>query len=188
MTTAGRPRPADPPTLPVRAALERPDVVEKLRRHAEACLAVLLRDRPKDVRGDAARDAVQEACRRGLAREADYRPCRAGVPAWLHGILEHVLSEQCRALRKLPLQPALQPEQWDALEARLAAPDHEAALRPLLARLAEADRAIVTMHHIDGMGHEQIAAALGITPGCSRVRLARAMAALRMAATAEGEQ
>lgn len=44
------------------------------------------------------------------------------------------------------------------------------------------------MHHLDGLPHEQIAAELNISVGSSRVRLSRAMCALRKLAEKGGNR
>jgi RNA polymerase sigma-70 factor (ECF subfamily) len=163
----------------VRDALADKGVREELGRHAVARLAALLADRQAADRDEWAREAVQETSRRALAGEVGFDSSQASAAAWLHGILENVLLEYCRTLRKQPAQPSSDPARWDELEARLAAPDHAQTLRRLLDSLPDAQRQIVTMHHLDGMSHEDISAELGISVGCSRVRLARAMIELK---------
>src|SRR5262249_50887908 len=108
------------------------------------------------------------------------------VAAWMHGILERVLHERCRSLRKQPVQPAANPAAWDSLAARMSDADGSAELTSLLARLPEEQRQIITLHHLDGLSHEQIAAEFKISVGCSRVRLARAMTELKRLAAEEG--
>lgn len=186
MTQAGTQPPAAPPADPVRGALDDPDVMADLSRHACSRLGVLLADRPVTVREDVARDAVQEAIGRALSRPGSYDRTHGTVAAWLHGILERVLHELCRSLRKQPAQPAADPAAWDNLAARMSGPDGIAELAPLLARLTDEQRRIIALHHLDGMSHERIAAELGISVGNSRLRLARAMRALRDLADKEG--
>ena len=179
MTSAGSLRPAAPPDPAVLAALADPDVLDGLRRHAVARLGVLLRDRPAAVRADAAAEAVQKTGHRALGRAGTFDPRQATAAAWLHGVLNLVLHEHCRELRKQPAQASVDPAAWDGLEARVSAPDRLPALRALVARLPRKQREIVTLHHLDGLPHEQIAAALGTTVGNSRVKLARAMTELK---------
>jgi RNA polymerase sigma-70 factor (ECF subfamily) len=137
------------------------------------------------VRADAAADAVQETGRRALALQEGFEPTQASVAAWLHGILELVLHEQCRTLRKQPVQASADPSTWDDLKACLSEPNDSPNLTTLLAVLSEEQRRIVVMHHLDGMTHEQIAIAFGISVGNSRVRLARAMIELKRLAAKE---
>lgn len=185
MTKAGSARPATPAPTPVQAALADSAVQEELARHAAARLGVLLADRPRSVREDVAKDAVQEASRRALSAAATFDASLARVAAWLHGILERVLHEHCRALRKQPAQPCADPAGWDGLEANLASPESRPTLMRVLDGLPAEQRQIVAMHHLDGMPHEQIGAALGISVGCSRVRLARVMSELKRLAAGE---
>lgn len=185
MTPATHPPPIAPPDDPVRRAAEDPETRAGLLAHACARLGHLLGDRPAIARKELAEEAVQEVLRRALTRSAGYDPARATPIGWLHGFLNHVLSEQCREVRKQPAQPDADPAVWDALEARLAgdAPD----LTDLLDALPADQRHIVSIHHLDGMSHREIADRLGISEAASRVRLARAMNALRqLAARKEG--
>jgi RNA polymerase sigma-70 factor (ECF subfamily) len=128
---------------------------------------------------------VQEASKRAWERRAEFDPNRS-VAAWLHGILELVLYEHCRTLRKQPAQPAANPAAWDALAERLA--NDAGGLSELLDALPDNQRQIVTMHHLDGLSHEQIAAKLNISVGNSRIRLARAMGELKRLAAKGGDQ
>lgn len=177
--------PHAPPT-PVRTALDQADVLAELTRHALARLVALLGDRPRAVRADVAAEAVQETGRRALVLQAGFDPAQASVAAWLHGILECVLHEQCRTLRKQPAQPSADQGAWEGLGACLATPDESPDLAALLALLPEEHRRTVVMHHLDGMTHEQIAAEHRISVGNSRVRLARAMRELKRLAAKEG--
>lgn len=186
MTQAGTQPPAAPPTDPVRAALDDPGVLSDLIRHACSRLGVLLADRPPTVREDLTRDAVQEAIRRALSRPGTYDGEHGPVAPWLHGILERVLHELCRALRKQPAQPDADPAGWENIAARMSDPDRVAELTPLLGRLTGEQRQIIALHHLDGLPHDRIAAELGISVGNSRLRLARAMRALRELAEKEG--
>lgn len=177
MMPTGTRSPPGCPEHPVRAALDDAEVRAGLLRHAAARLGLWLSDRPARSRMDAAEEAVQEGMNRALARSASFDPAQSTAAAWLHGVLERVLHEQCRAIRKQPAQPAADPAAWNGLEARLAG--EPAALAELLAVLPDDQRRLVTMFHLDEKSHEEIAAELGISVGNSRVRLARALAALR---------
>lgn len=185
MPLAGTQQPGAPPIHPVRAALEDPAIREELLRHALARLGVLLADRPAAIRRDTANEAAQEVSRRALERLSDFDPDKATAAGWLHGILNLVLHECCRTLRKQPVQPAADPGAWDELAARMSNPDGLAELTQLLGQLPDDQRQIVTLHHLEQIPHEQIASRLGISVGNSRLRLARAMSALRDLAAEE---
>jgi RNA polymerase sigma-70 factor (ECF subfamily) len=169
----------------VRAALEDAVVREELLRHAVARLGVLLADRPAALRRDTAAEATQEVSKRALERLMDFDPNKATPAGWLHGILNLVLHECCRNLRKQPVQPTADPGAWDELAVRMSKPDGLAELARLLDKLPEDQRQIVTLHHLEQLPHEQIAEGLGISVGNSRLRLARAMSALRELAAKE---
>jgi RNA polymerase sigma-70 factor (ECF subfamily) len=184
MTPTAPPTPASQPDDPVRAAVNAPGVREELRHHALARLGVWLADRPPTARAAEAEDAVQDAVERGLARRSTFDPARGTARGWLHGILDRVVSERCRALRKLPAQPPADPAAWDVVAACLE--DDPDTLAELLDRLPADQRLIVTLHHLDGLTHRQIGERLGISEQNSRVRLARAMLGLkRLAAGVE---
>src|SRR5262249_51550111 len=166
MTSAVSPPTTASPDDPVRRAAEDPETRAGLIAHAHARLGRLLSDRPTIVRAELAEEAVQDALARAWQRRVEYDPGRATPAGWLHGFVNHVLSEMCRTVRNLPAQPAADPAAWDALVARLAA-DAPGQLSALLDGLSDDQRQIVSMHHLDEMSHEQIAAQLGISPAAS---------------------
>lgn len=182
MSSAFSPPTGAPPDDPVHRAAADPRIREELKTHVAARLLVLLAGRAGGSRPDLVEEVVQEALKRAVALADGYRP-DLGTPAgWLHGILNHVLSEQCRAIRKQPAQPPADPAAWEAVTARLdpaAADEARHELDELLAGLEPRHREIITFHHLDEMSHADIAARLGITPVASRTRLARAMIGLR---------
>jgi RNA polymerase sigma-70 factor (ECF subfamily) len=186
MTQAGTEPAAALPIDPVRAALDDPDVRTKLLHHAVARLTLWLADRRQSV-GDEAGEAVQEACKRAVERAAEFDPARSRVAAWLHGILNNVLHEHCRAIHKAPQQPEASPAEWENLAAPMM-DDDPARLDRLLEGIREDDRQIVTMHHLDGLSHDEIATAMKISVGTSRIRMYRAMTELKKLAAKEGGQ
>jgi RNA polymerase sigma-70 factor, ECF subfamily len=177
---------AGPPDDAVRRAAADPDVGSGLRAHAAARLLVLLPDRAARTRSDLVEEAVQVAVQRALARAAEFDPDRGTPAGWLHGILNNVLSEQHRAARKQPVQPASDPARWDALAVRLA-PEAAPDLADLIDALPADQRRIVRMSYLDGMSHGEIAARMGISEPVSRVRLSRALTALRRLAAGKGD-
>jgi RNA polymerase sigma-70 factor (ECF subfamily) len=173
-----------PPNCPVRSALDDPALRDELRRHAQVRLTFLLANRPHAARLQLIDDVIQETAGRALACLATFNAALATPAGWIHGILNNVLSEQCRAFRKQPIQPIADPDGWDRLTARIT--DAPAELAELLTGLTPDQRGIIAMHHIDGLSHEEIAAQLAISVGASRVRLNRAMAALKQIAEKGG--
>lgn len=189
MRSAGMKAATAPPGDPVRAALDDPDVHRELLRQALARLGALLADRPSTVRHDHAAEAIQETGKRAWERRSDFDPSLGKpVAAWLHGILALVLHERCRSLRKQPAQTDAHPEAWDALAARMATSEGTDELHALLGRLGEDQRRVVEMHHLEGLSHDEIAGRLGISSASSRLRLCRAMAALKQLAAKGGDR
>lgn len=190
MTSALSPPTGAPPADPVHRAAADPQVRAELARHAAARLLVRLRGRAGASRPDLVEEVVQETFKRAVVRAAEYCPERGTMAGWLHGILEHVVAEQCRQVRKQPAQATADPATWEAVAVRLDPGGSEKSRRELdelLAGLEPENRRIITLHHLDGLSHADIAARLGISPAASRTRLARAMNALReLAARKEG--
>src|SRR5262245_30633127 len=114
MTPAVTQTPVAPPDDPVRSALEDPHVRAGLLEHAQSILGRRLPNRPRAVRSEAAADAVQETHLRALQKRHEYDPARP-VRAWLHGILNHVLSETARTLLRLPAQELADSAAWERL-------------------------------------------------------------------------
>ena len=83
----------------------------------------------------------------------------SGVPAWTTDIefAEHV-----------PEAPAAEPDLRQRLYAAIDA-------------LPDIYRSVFVLHHIEGYTHEEIAEALGVTPGTSKAQLSRGRAKLRLA-------
>ncbi len=120
-----------------------------------------------------AEDAVQETWIRAVAAIGDFRG-DSQFGRWLNGIGVRVAWEAIRRRRSTDqitpdAEPAVDPP--DSAE-RL---DLEDALR----RLPDDQRAIVVLHDVEGFGHNDIAASLGIPVGTSRSHLFRARRALR---------
>src|SRR5262245_50881592 len=105
MTPAATPTSVSALGDPVRAALADPHVQADLTAHALVVLGRWLEGRPATDRLENAREVVQETSARALAKRAGY-DCAAGtVTAWLHGILNKVLLQAARTLRRQPAQP-----------------------------------------------------------------------------------
>ncbi len=134
----------------------------------------------RSLTGDAslAEDAVAEAFVRVLAGP----PIPAGVAGrpWLFGVTRHVCLDLHRS------RSGLAPER-EAIDAPDHAPGPEvfAASRDALhealgdgAALPEERRSALLLRAQEGMSHEEIGDALGITAGAARVRVHRARAAL----------
>jgi RNA polymerase sigma-70 factor (ECF subfamily) len=115
-----------------------------------------------------------------------FDPRKGTARAWLFGIAGHVYSAHCASytrqqerLERLAGRRDLDPDQVEELLDRI---DAERAGRGLLAevaRLPEADRAVIDLVDIAGLRPQEAAAALGLAPSTVRMRLMRARARLR---------
>lgn len=134
---------------------------------------------------EAARDVAQEswlAIVRGLRRLDD--PAR--FRSWACRIVNHKCADWTR-------KRALRRRTTEELRARSGQPQHEAPpdagvadttgdlvrLRRKLRELPEQQRAILSLHHLDGLGVREIGIALGIPAGTVKSRLFHARATLR---------
>jgi RNA polymerase sigma-70 factor (ECF subfamily) len=176
--------PAAPPDDPVRQALEEDATLRHdLLMHARAILGRRLADRPAADRSDKANEAFQETCVRALQKRHDYDSARPVRP-WLHGIMNNVLSETTRSLRRSPAQESADRAAWERLAVDFGPDAPEVVLNRLavagyLAKLAPDHQEVLQLRFYEGWNHEQIAARLGISPANARVRLCRALNAAK---------
>ena len=147
------------------------EIVRRYRRPLDRFAASIVGGHSEDVTQDSFRKAL-EALRRDEG-EIELRP-------WLYRIVRNT------ALNDLRDRPPAAAELAEDLLAggRSAAVEAEqraevAALTAKLRALPENQRAALVMRELEGMGHEQIAAALGISGGAARQAIARARTALR---------
>jgi RNA polymerase sigma-70 factor (ECF subfamily) len=183
MVPAATPSVATLPDDPVRKALEDPEVQKSLSDHAIAVLGrspfgCLVADRL-----ERAKDACQETCLRALEKRHDYDPTRPVRP-WLHGIMNHVLSETERSVRRSPTQEPAELAAWEqlAVDLRPNAADlaaDQAELANCLSKLIPEHRELLMFRYYEALDHNQIAAHLGISVGNARVRLCRALIAAK---------
>ena len=130
--------------------------------------------------------AFQETCARALEKRHDYVP-PSPVRPWLHGIMNLVLCETIRKVRGLPAQEPDDPAAWEELAVDLT-PDaaetvpNRLAADDYLAKLQLDDRQVLALRFFDGLSHDEIASRLGISTGYARVRLCRALIALKAVA------
>lgn len=142
---------------------------------------------------DRVTEILNEAVKRALQNAAAFDPQRSAT-AWLMGFALRILQEQ-RHPRRAVVQSDLGEVAWrGALEELCTADDAEAAtirldIRQALARLEERQRRTIELRYFEGLDGEELARALDApTAGAARVRLARALQALRAAFGASGEE
>jgi RNA polymerase sigma factor (sigma-70 family) len=121
-----------------------------------------------------------------------YDPRRGTAVAWLYGLAGHVAAGMHRqrqraveAERRLAGRTLLDADDYLRVEERI---DAAAALRRVyraIQRLPEADRRLLELVAVDGLGPGAAAKLLGITAVAARVRLVRARARLRALLAAE---
>jgi RNA polymerase sigma-70 factor (ECF subfamily) len=114
-------------------------------------------------------DIVSETFMTAWRRFDDAPPEEAWM-AWLYGIARRTLSNHYRADdRRRRLQERLENQPARGVEA-----EGPAIVGEAMGALGEDDREILTMAAWDDMTNEEIAGALGISPGTAAVRLHRA--------------
>lgn len=129
-------------------------------------------------------EVLNEAVKRALQSAASFDPRRSAT-AWLIGFALRILQEQ-RHPRRTVVQSDLGEAAWrGALEELCSADDAEAAtirldIRQALERLGKEQRRILELRYFEGLDGEELARAMDApTAGAARVRLARALQALR---------
>lgn len=180
---------AAPPDDPVRIALDDHELRASLMNHALAVLGRQLAGRSASDRADKAKEACQETGVRALQKCHDYDPTRPVGP-WLHGIMNFVLTETVRSLRRSPAQESADPAAWGKLEADLDSDAGESVPARLdvasyLAKLPSEHTEVLKLRFNEGLTHNEIAARLGISNGNARVRLCRALVAAKLIAGVE---
>ena len=171
----------DPPTdATLAAAYRRGDersATERVRRHAAAVGRFLYGS------GAAASDVddlVQETFFRAF-RGLDGWRAEASFRSWLFTIGGNLLRDEFRkrkGRRMLSLEDRDLPDHADP-HADLAAAEAEQRVREGLARLPRLQREVFLLRVQEGSAYEDIAAALGTTPGAARVHYHHAMKRLK---------
>jgi RNA polymerase sigma-70 factor (ECF subfamily) len=137
---------------------------------------------------DHALEVLNEAVREALSHAENYDPSRSAL-AWIRGIAARVILSRRRQesrSRRCLSATALGEHGWEAALARLCTgPPEESVgreldLREALARIPAVEREIIELRYYRGLDGEELARELGISsPGAARVRLCRALRALR---------
>jgi RNA polymerase sigma factor (sigma-70 family) len=146
------------------------EIVRRYRRPLDRFAAAIVGGRSEDVTQDAFSKALLAL--RGSEAEIELRP-------WLYRIVRNT------ALNDLRDRGTASEELSEAMAGgRSAAAEAESReeIRELMARLRalpEPQRAALVMRELEGLSHEEIAAALGVSGGAARQAIFRARAALR---------
>lgn len=123
----------------------------------------------------AAEDAVGETFTRAWAALPRYRPMGVPFVAWLYGIARHVVVDAQRMGARVEPRAEPRPDRPEAREYDL---DH-LTLGAALARLPDEQRVVIELKFLAGMTNEEVAAALGKSPGAVNTQQWRALGALR---------
>jgi RNA polymerase sigma-70 factor (ECF subfamily) len=137
---------------------------------------------------DVAQEVLNTAVGEALAHAEVFDPARSAV-AWIRGIAANVLRDRRRAdarARRCVPATSLGEEGWESALSQLRteppgeAVDRRLDLASALARLPPEDRHVIELRYYQDLDGEQLAQALAApTPGAARVRLCRALRALR---------
>lgn len=146
------------------------EIVRRYGRPLDRFAAAIVGGRSEDVTQDAFSKALLAL--RGTEAEIELRP-------WLYRIVRNTALNDLR-----DRGPAVEELQEAMPGARSAAAEAESRqeLRELMERLQalpEPQRAALVMRELEGLSHEEIAAALGVSGGAARQAIFRARAALR---------
>jgi RNA polymerase sigma-70 factor (ECF subfamily) len=140
------------------------------RRHAPALYTLARRLLGADR--DGAEDITQETWLRAVSRFPTFE-WRSSLRSWLSAIVINCCRERWRSRTEILIEDERYGEP----------PDHDPLMRvdleTALALLSPGYRAVLVLHDVMGMTHEEIAARLTIEPGTSKSQLSRARRAMR---------
>lgn len=122
---------------------------------------------------------------------ATFDPRKGTARAWIFGIARRIYAAHCQAsaqqrdkVARLAGRRELDTDQVGELLDRIDAERAGRALVSELTALSPLDRGLVELVDIAGLRPKEAASALGLAPGAARMRLMRARARLRKAASA----
>jgi RNA polymerase sigma factor (sigma-70 family) len=147
------------------------EIVRRYRRQLDRFAAAIVGGRSEDVTQDAFSKALLAL--RGSEAEVELRP-------WLYRIVRNTALNDLRD--RAPATDELLEEGLPggrSAAAEVVAREELTDLMQRLRSLPEPQRAAIVMRELEGLSHEEIAAALGVTGGAARQVIFRARAALR---------
>jgi RNA polymerase sigma factor (sigma-70 family) len=179
----------DPPATRQRRNLLNASIKDNYKHLCASALAVILnrhRGMKEQQLIDLAEEVVHEAISRALTKAAEFDPSRRPVP-WLMRFILNVLMESGRRAKRHPRQSDFGDITWNQLLASLCCDASSVALTAYLPRLDQAlgrianeQREILLYRFKKGLDGEELAQAVGApSSGAARVRLHRALVALR---------
>lgn len=132
-----------------------------------------------------AEDIVAETFLTAFARRDRFDPARGGVRPWLFGIATNLINRhrrkegrRYRALARMTPEPDTEgPE--NRVVSSVTAGRLQPRLAAALAGLSRGERDVLLLVALGGLSYDEVAEALGISPGTTGSRLSRARAKLR---------
>lgn len=146
------------------------EIVRRYRRPLERFAAAIVGGRSEDVTQDAFSKALQAL--RGSEAEIELRP-------WLYRIVRNTALNDLRDRGPAPEQLSEALAGAGSAAAEVERREELADLMNRLRALPEPQRAAIVMRELEGLSHEEIASALGVSGGAARQAIYRARAALR---------
>jgi RNA polymerase sigma factor (sigma-70 family) len=179
----------DPPSTKHRRELLNASIKDNYKHLCASALAVILnrhRGMNEQQLIDLADEVVHEAISRALTKATEYDPSRRPVP-WLMQFILNVLMESDRHAKRHPTQSDFNDITWNQLLASLCSDTPSVPLTEYLSRLNQAldmvsteQREILMLRFRKGLDGQELAQAVGApSSGAARVRLHRALVALR---------
>jgi RNA polymerase sigma-70 factor (ECF subfamily) len=140
--------------------------------------------------GLSADDIAQEVCLAAITALPRYKDQGRPFLAFVYGIAAHKIADAHRASARNRSEPTdVVPERFSGEagpEQRALDSEASARMDRLLATLPEKQREIIILRVVVGMSAEEVAEAVGSTPGAVRVAQHRALAKLKSEITAGG--
>src|SRR4051794_30909735 len=146
------------------------EIVRRYRRPLDRFAAAIVGGRSEDVTQDAFSKALPAL--RGSEAEIELRP-------WLYRIVRNTALNDLRDRGPVPEELAETLPGGRSAAAEVEAREEIRELMSRLQELPEPQRAALVMRELEGLSHEEIAAALGVSGGAARQAIFRARAALR---------
>lgn len=179
----------EPPSTKHRRELLNASIKENYKHLCASALAVIFnrhRGMKEQQLIDLAEEVVHEAVSRALAKATEYDPSRRPIP-WLMQFILNVLMESDRHAKRHPTQSDFGEITWNQLLASLCTDASSIPLTEYLPRLSQAldsisaeQREILMLRFRKGLDGQELAQAVGApSSGAARVRLHRALVALR---------
>ncbi|SDI46235.1 RNA polymerase sigma-70 factor, ECF subfamily [Sinosporangium album] len=131
-------------------------------------------------------DLAAETFLVAFRKQESFNGARGQVRTWLYGIATNLVAQHRRsearrlqALQRTPVERVTDSGHEDLVAQRLVAVGARGQLASALEVLSEADRDVLLLTALAGLGYEEIAQALDIPPGTVGSRLNRARRKLR---------